>query len=46
MVNTADILMCLNTGEEEKVRGNRKRKDTDREKQNLEDRMNSKYSKN
>jgi len=33
-------------GEEEKMRENRQRKDTDKEKQNLEDRMNNKYSKN
>jgi hypothetical protein len=46
MVNTADILICLNTGEEEKMRENRKRKDTDKEKQKLEDRINNKYSKN
>jgi len=37
--------ICLNTGEEEKMLENRQWKDTDKEKQNLEDRMNNKYSK-
>jgi len=46
MVNTADILICLNIYEEEKMREKRQTKDADKEKQNLEDRMNNKYSKN
>jgi hypothetical protein len=39
-------LVCLNKGEEEKMRENGKRKDTDKEKQILEDITNNEYSKN